>query len=275
MSEAEPVDCEGAPRDLGLDQGTACAAEVASRARAAGARRLYVGAWRPHDRDRVAREADRALGRDLRRHFPHLAERLAGLARGARVPEAALVHLLARVVGLRPGEGGVPGIAVGRHPGRGGRGGGGLAVRVPAGGIVRRARPDTGFAALEWTLPWLPGALAGVNAAGLSGAVVPGVGGDGASAPATLLLQGCLQQFASAASAVEWCERRPAGGRAELFFADAAGAAVGLSVDGAKRTPLAPPDGPASDARLALDPLERTLALGATKLALPAATKSG
>jgi hypothetical protein len=222
------VACRGAPRDLGLDQGSACADAVRGRVDGAG-RRRWPGRFAPHDADAAGRAADRAVGRDLRRHFPHLAERLAGLARGARVPESALVHLLARGAGLAE-------LAVAAEPGAGGAARG-LAVRVPPGGIVRRSRPDVGFAALEWTLPWLPGALAGVNAAGLAVAAVPGVGGSdpsGVAAPAWLLVQGCLGQFESAASALEWCERRPAGGRAELRFADGAGHAA-IVVEAGKR----------------------------------------
>ena len=88
----------------------------------------------------------------------------------------------------------------------------------------------------EWTLPWLPGALAGVNRSGLAGAVMTAAADDGGcAAPAFLFLQNCLQQFETVENAAEWCERRPAGGRATLCFSDAVGGHASVVIDGAKR----------------------------------------
>jgi hypothetical protein len=253
VSGIPEIVCEGAPRDLGLDQGTACAAAVRDRVARAGGRGDWLGRWRPFARGGLAHA--RATARDLKRHFPHLDERTIGLARGAKVPELALHHLLARET-AGEGEGAL--LRVGLDEGR-------IGVAGARDGILRRAAPDAGFASVEWTLPWLPGALAGVNRAGLAGAASAFAAADGAAcaAPAFLLLQNCLAQFETVENAVEWCERRPAGGRATLCFADAAGARAVVVIDGDKRFrgelpgPLDPPA-----RRLVLDPAARTLRIG-------------
>ena len=253
MSGRPAISCEGAPRDLGLDQGAHCAPAVRERVRRVGGHGDWLGRWRPFDGR--ARRRDAASARDVRRHFPHLDERLIGLAQGADVPLAALHHLLARDpeeaeaavrVGVR-GDG--PGLVVAGLSGE---------------GCVRCCRPDAGFASLEWTLPWLPGALCGVNEGGLAGAVVRRAAepaGGRFAAPAFLLLQNCLQQHDTVASALEWCERRPAGGHAELVFADATGdlGAIEVHDDTRKRRDEIPPLTAPSGTIVTLDPVARTL----------------
>ena len=226
MSGLPVIACEGAPRALGLDQGAACAEAIRARVARAGGRRAGLGRWRPFEPGALARA--RATARDVRRHFPHLDERVIGLARGARVPELALHHLLARELGPE-GEG--------ASLGAGSDAEGRIVLHPALRGILRRSQPDTGFSSAEWTLPWLPGALAGVNRAGLAGAVAPagGDGADGFAAPAFLLLQNCLQQFETVENAIEWCERRPAGGQARLVFADPTGARAQVVLEESKR----------------------------------------
>jgi hypothetical protein len=224
------VECAGAPRDLGLDQGVACG--PALRARAAAA---------------AARAADPRVERDLWRHFPHLAERSAGLARGARVGRRSPVIPLERELrGADAASAG--GLALGIDPAR--SGGAALLVRGFEPGAarelcLRRSRPDHGFASLEVTLAWLVASLAGVNEAGLAATAVslPCSEPGPCAAPALLLVQDCLARFDSTEKAVEWCLRRPAGGRVSLLFADAHGAQLGVLVDGAGRRVLAPEDG--------------------------------
>jgi hypothetical protein len=222
------AECAGAPRDLGFDQGAAWGAWL--RARAAD-----------------ARPGDPSVDRDLWRHFPHLAERSAGLARGARVGRQTLVASLEReLAGVDAASAG--GLALGIDPVR--SGGAALLVRGFEAGAardlcLRRSRPDHGFVSLEATHPWLVASLAGVNEAGLAATAAslacaePGP----CAAPALLLVQDCLARFDSTEKAVEWCLRRPAGGRVSLLFADARGAQLGVLVDGARRRVLAPEDG--------------------------------
>ena len=75
---------------MGLDQGAALRSQVRRAARAHWARRAFE--W--------ARGQHKCLRRDLLRHFPHQAERMMGLARGAGVGSARLAALL---VQTRPG----------------------------------------------------------------------------------------------------------------------------------------------------------------------------
>jgi hypothetical protein len=66
------VDCAGAPRDLGLDQGRACRGEIGDRfAELSWAEALALRLGRVD-------APVRSLQRDLARHFPHLFESLAG-----------------------------------------------------------------------------------------------------------------------------------------------------------------------------------------------------
>lgn len=229
-----PIECRGAPRDLGFDQGAACAEAV--RAALRGLRRV-PGAAR--------------VERDLWCHFPHLAERGAGLARGAGVARAGLARALAEL--------GRAGVAA---PLWLGGGDGELRLVLPHGLghdlVLRRSRPDSGYRSLELTLPWLAGSLAGVNEAGLAaaGKAIPGAASGPCAAPALLLLQDALQRCASAAAALEWCLRRPGGGGAKLRFVDAGGADLALRIEGAGRAELRPPPGEPTTSASAPPPLE-------------------
>ena len=71
---------------MGLDQGAALRSQVRRAARAHWTRRAFE--W--------ARGKHKCLRRDLLRHFPHQAERMMGLARGAGVGSARLAALLAQ-----------------------------------------------------------------------------------------------------------------------------------------------------------------------------------
>ena len=79
MSLVEEIVCRGAPRDLGLDQGVAGREGVRREVRRAGA---------------ADGEQTRRIARDVRRFFPHTAERAEGLALGAQVSEANTVEPL-------------------------------------------------------------------------------------------------------------------------------------------------------------------------------------
>jgi hypothetical protein len=231
---AAPIACEGVPRELGFAQGRA--------------RRGWLRAWLGRA-PWPAPDDVRRLDRDLWRHHPQLAERTGGLALGAGVSRRALVAALARPGGpIAPAS--LAGPALALEDARGGP----LVVALvhpPLGAedalVLRSARPDAGLAALEATLAWLAPGLAGVNEAGLAVAAsaetrAPGAG-DACRVPALALVTDCLQRFASADAAVEWCLRRPAGGVATLVAADASGRVVGASVAGDARRALAPEGG--------------------------------
>jgi hypothetical protein len=233
------IRCEGAPRDLGLDQGRACRGEL----RAQFARGRWWERWLQQLGPNGTRAA--RLTRDLTRHFPQQSEAIEGMVRGAGIPYGwfaeTLERELAAAVPTRVGS------AVALAAGPPLTEGGCLVARTLAcEAIVRRSEPEGGFASVELTLPWLTAALAGVNEGGLA-AVSLSLSGVLASAscavPAALLVQDCLARFDSLDGAVEWCTGRPAGGRAAIALADAAGEVVAVEVDGDDRRVVRPHDG--------------------------------
>jgi hypothetical protein len=220
------IECAGAPRDLGLDQGRACRESLREAFRRSPWRErwpLWPGA------------ADAQIARDLKRHFPHLAESLAGLATGAGVPERWLVRQLAsELAASRRAR-----VAACVAPA-----GPLLAIDGAVPWVARRSRPEGGFACLELAPAWQVAACAGVNQAGLAVVASSGSGPPGAcSAPGALLAQDCLQRFARVESALDWCCGRPAGGTAALLFADARGELAGVELRGSRRRLLHPEAG--------------------------------
>jgi hypothetical protein len=253
------VRCAGAPRDLGLDQGRACRDEIRADARAHG----WIAAAGLADRLRALRRDDSparaALARDVTRHFPHLAERIAGLAAGAGVANGALVDALLRELDGHAGgarcEGGAAGAA--------------LELRIASpwpltGFAVRACTPDGGYPNLSFARPSHVGGLAGVNDRGLAGVAVPLAApapDERCAAPGLLLLDQCIERLDSVEKALDWCEHRPGGGHALLTFRDAAGAAAAIEIDGEKRhrRPSVPATGTGLVVRA--DPHARTLAI--------------
>lgn len=254
------VRCAGAPRDLGLDQGRACRDEIRADARAQG----WVAATGLLDRLRALRRDDSparaALARDVTRHFPHLAERIAGLAAGAGVANGALFDALLREL---------DGQAGGALLCEGGAAGASLELRIASpwpltGFVVRACTPDGGYPNLSFSRPAHVGGLAGVNDRGLAGVAVPLAApapDEGCAAPGLLLLDQCIERLDSVEKALDWCEHRPGGGRALLTFRDAAGSAAAIEIDGEKRhrRPSAPATGTGLVVRA--DPQTRTLAI--------------
>ncbi len=231
MSPQPALVCSGAPRDLGLDQGLhfreVIRAEVERRLRAKGRVRLLspLAGRGP--------EVARAV-RDTRRFFPHMAERTEGIARGARTSSSDVAALLASdclegeetLVGVTPpGDGSAVWVALATER------------EVPL--FLRRSEPENGYRSLEIGIPWRVPALAGVNQHGLVVAA-SGVASFSASlahcaAPAALLVQDCLQRFDSVEKAVEWCERRAAGGFASILLADTEGVLARVDLEGDRR----------------------------------------
>jgi hypothetical protein len=231
--------CEGAPRDLGFDQGRACREELAARfARTPVWERWgHQLGWSESHSVRVAR--------DLRRHFPQQSEALEGMERGADVPRGWLASVLARELGTeRPTRIGAA-FAFAANATRT-AGNTGLVRTLDCDPVVRHSRPEGGFASVELTLPWLTAALAGVNEGGLAATWV-GLPGEfaavGSSAPAALLIQDCLMRFDSIPGAVDWCTGRPCGGRAVILLADSSGEVAAVEIDGRERRVRTPDAG--------------------------------
>ena len=272
MRSTPLVRCAGAPRDLGLDQGRACRDEIRADARAHGfaAAVDLRSRWCALRRDDSPARA--AFARDLARHFPHLAERVAGLAAGAGVAPAALIEALATELdanaqGVLHCEGGVAGAT--------------LELRVASpwpltGFVVRECTPDGGYPNLSFARPAHVGGLAGVNDRGLAGVAIPLAApahDERCVAPGLLLLDQCIERLDSVEKALDWCEHRPGGGRAVLVFRDAAGASAVIEIDGDERhrRDAAPAGG--SGLVVRVDPKARTLVIeaagsGPTRFAL-------
>jgi len=216
------VHCEGAPRDLGQDQGRQLRDEI----------RAAVGADTPWSR-LLAHRPDAAtttLHRDLRRYFPHQAEWLESMARAAGVPQRSLLRaLLADATPVAP-------VALGFRGEAGVR----IAIPVPPRAIVRTLRPEGRFASVEVSRPTATSPIAGVNEAGLVVAVVPRhLSPSRFCAPVWLFARDCLDRFENVEPALEWCLSRPAAVGGALLLADASGALVGVDASAPARRTLA------------------------------------
>ena len=226
------VECEGSPRDLGRDQGRACADALRERFA-----RLELGA---RLRLRLGRlgGSGLALRRELSRHFPRQAETLAGMSVAAGVPAAWLAACLESECAGGPEE--IAGAAGGEVT----RSGAVVARALGGEWIVRRSRPEGAFRSVEVTRPWLAHALLGVNEAGLAVAVVtPDLRGRFAALPAAPLALDCLQRFATLEACLEWCASRPGERPAALLFADAAGEVAGIEIAPGRRRLLRSAEG--------------------------------
>lgn len=244
------IECVGDPRAMGHCQGLAHRALIQQcivlaggklgRSRLPNLRALTSGAG-----------LGRGTGREVIRHYTHLAERMAGIARNADVSLSSLMGLFNRSTsGAAPEEELVaPAVAVGAREIKDANGGP-LVVRTLSGSsleqspwVLRRSRPEVGFDSAEVTLPWLATAVAGINSAGVAVAMAPraeSYGGGvtaGAVNPrnaphAVLLVQECLQRFEDLAGCIDWCRKRPRSGNVSLIVADAAGHLARIEIEG-------------------------------------------
>ncbi len=228
--------CEGAPRDLGLDQGrwvrstlsaSYCAHSTLERLR-----------WR------LGRHSETSwyVARDLRRYFPQQSEAIEGMSRGAGVPGAWLVDKITRESRLVAAKGSLAFAAASELT----DGQAILSRTYPEGSIVRRCRPDGGFASVEVIRPWATAPLAGINEGGLAVATIPQPSrsnSGGCAAPVTLLAHDCLSRFESIDAAVDWCMARPGAGGATILLADTSGEIAGVHAEGSQRRVFRPADG--------------------------------
>ena len=230
------IECEGAPRDLGFDQGTHCRAAL-------NAAYHSQSRWQ-RTRLRLLAESDacRQVRLEIRRFYPQQAEMMEAMARASRVPVSWLIAVLAGNRRSAPPADALVLAAASAITDRGGL----LARSLPADAILRRSRPESGFRSIELTQPWRIAPLAGVNEAGLAVACLPNSGGVAGSrhvAPAALLAHDCLRRFDSLDGAIDWLLARPGGGKSILVLADHSGEIAGVSVDGDERELFRPADG--------------------------------
>jgi len=107
--------------------------------------------------------------------------------------------------------------------------------------VLRRSAPENDFRSLELTVAGVPSAIAGLNERGLAVVAVASESEpSGLAAPAMLLVQDCLQRFASSDTAAHWCRTRPVGRGISLVFADAQQRVLGVALDGSEPRTLRP-----------------------------------
>ncbi|MFP6638793.1 MAG: hypothetical protein VCC04_01010, partial [Myxococcota bacterium] len=214
------IECAGHPRDLGFGQGRALRPLVRERIADEGLslRRSRWPSLHPFVKGPVR---GRGGSREVVRHFTHLAERVDGLARGADVPVDSLFRLQGRMGQV---EGSAIALSAASLDGDSGEM---LARGLPgANWVVRRSRPEVGFASLELTHAWWVTAVAGINEASLAACLVPHAGpiddraAEDSLPSAHLLVQECLQRFEDVDAGIDWCAHRPASGDASLWLAD-------------------------------------------------------
>ncbi len=201
-----------------------------------------------------------ALRRDLERHFPHFAERLAGLAHGARRSSGSLLEALeglsGRALSPRWEEAGLAAqLDLAPLPDSGAAGRASRMSEMWWDWTVRDLTTLGGFRTITLAPLWLPAGLAGVNERGLCGVALafasdsrPRAGQSRAErdaelpirAPAWLLLDQCLERCDDVAKAIAWCDARPGTGRARLLFADARGSRGAVEIDGTARRAVDP-----------------------------------
>ncbi len=229
------IECEGAPRDLGFDQGTHC-------------RAVLNAAYRSRSRWQRARlrllaesDACRRVRLEIRRFYPQQAEMMQAMARASRVPVSWLIAILTGNLPTAAPADALVLAAASAMTDRGGL----LARALPGDAIVRRSRPESGFRSIELTQPWRTAPLAGVNEAGFAVACVSNSGGVAESrhaASAALLAHDCLRRFDGLDGAISWLLVRPGGGKSTLVLTDLSGEIAGVSIDGDERMVFRPAD---------------------------------
>jgi len=232
------IECAGDPRAMGEAQGHALRASI--RACVQGPENRPRGrspfSLRPFVSGPVL---SRGMGREIVRHYPHLSERIQGLARGADLPVASLMGAFVREARSPQSEDSLAAEAAAVVRCEGGQAR--LSRRLGRRGqrwIVRRSAPQVGFRSVEVTLAWTATAVAGVNEAGVAAALAPHAAADRTSdAPdAALLIQEFLQRFESLPGCIDWALKRPVSGDVAIALADATGAAAVVEIGPTGRT---------------------------------------
>jgi hypothetical protein len=242
------VVCAGDPRELGLAQGVAAKAKIlASRTALAEleAFRKLQPAWMPYRLFRWAseRKATRFLNGPLSRDFPHMRQRLDGLAEGSGLGNPAidllnaLEPMLSSVGGCTACPGACSAAAV-----RGRRSKSGAAALaqnfdylplVQPFYIVRECRPKGKLRSLEFTIAPLVGTVDGVNEGGLCITYNYGFTIDGLqkpAAPISMAISEALANCTTTTEAAAWIAAKPRSGGGLLMLADAGGDIASLEV---------------------------------------------
>jgi len=243
------VVCEGEPREMGLAQGTGLRDKIVGGRevlRRLEPFRLRQPWWLPYPlfRRLSERRAMRALAGPLRNHAPEMAERLEGMAQGARVGLGTLYLLNAMEAVMSsvenstavPPMGGCSALAVrGRRSATGepviARNFDYLPLIQPL-YVVRQSRPRGRLRSVDFTVAPLCGSVDGVNERGLCITFDYAFTTDGAVAapPISMAIAGALGCCTTVAEAAERIASHPRWGGGLLMLADAAGDMASLEL---------------------------------------------
>jgi predicted choloylglycine hydrolase len=241
--------CHGSPRQMGLSQGAA----MQDKIRAARddvlidleAFRLQQPWWMPFEAYRwlAEQKAFLLLTNTVRRDYPAMKQRLAGLAEGAGVSLKsiylfnALEPLLSLVGGCTACPGACSAVAV-----RGRRSATGEPIiarnfdylpLVQRYYLVRESRPEGKKRAFEFTVAPLAGAVDGMNEDGLCLTYNYAFTTDAAStvsAPISMPISEALENCSTVSEAADWIASRPRWGGGLLMLADATGDIASLEL---------------------------------------------
>ena len=263
------IECVGHPRDLGFAQGVALRRELTLKAEEQGLS-LERSRWpslHPYVKGPI-----RGSGpfREMIRHYTHLAERVDGLSRGADLPIDSVFPLQDADTNVRHGFSllasdleNTPGSTLI------------LGLSGPD-WVVRKSRPEVGFASIELTRPWSVSSVAGINEASLAVGLIsdeaPQSPGSEGAPPVQLLVQECLQRFTDVEAGIDWCSHRPSYGTACLLLADGSGSRALIHFQGAEvhvtRDPVGVqvPGGSGAEVDALRDSIEQTGTLDPTLL---------
>ena len=242
------VICSGTPFEMGLAQGTVlkskihAAREVLTKLEAF---RLKQPWWLP-----LAgylwlseRRATRFLELPLKRDYPEMKDRLAGIAQGAGVSAGrihlfnALEPLLSSIGGSTTCPGACSAVAV-----RGSRSvtGEPMLARnfdylplIQPYYVVRESQPKKGFRSLEFTTVPLAGVVDGMNEKGLAITYDYAFTTDRSpvpSGPISMAISEALERCTSVAQAADWINKKPRAGGGLLMMADAQGDIASLEL---------------------------------------------
>ncbi|PKL74638.1 MAG: hypothetical protein CVV27_19460 [Candidatus Melainabacteria bacterium HGW-Melainabacteria-1] len=233
----QPLECTGSPYDRGYAQGQAARKQMLLCFNAffqSETFELLKPRWLPASLARHAalRSAQRSFAPVLRRQLPDAWALLEGLAAGAGVAQEQLLYfciseLLLAKVSLQLGGGTTlmipPRFSSTEEP---------MLIRnfdhpyfLKSFNLVRKSRPDQGFASVDVTLVPSVGAHTGLNEAGVAISYNYGHGVAAAShrVPVSLKVQQALQSCESAAEVVRLFERGEQEGGAVLGVQDSRG----------------------------------------------------
>jgi predicted choloylglycine hydrolase len=261
VAQPVPVICTGSPFEMGLAQGRrlrASRGQLLAALKQLEAFRLQQPRWLPYATYRwyAERRAANFTSSPMQRRHSGVWQRLCGIssASGLRTRTLllfnALEAALASVSNCTAPLGGCSAMAV-----RGARSKSGEPIvahnfdylpLVQPFYILRESRPEHGYRSLEFTAMPLPGAVDGVNEAGLCIAYNYAFANDPPGEPAppvSVLVSEALTHCSTVQEAIDWITGRPRWGSCMLMLADQGGDLASLELSNTRWAAIRPDPG--------------------------------